>query len=178
MVNHPGVSDATCHFRDEFSREPGAVVKPSGHGGGAGVLRRLGRCKTGQVIRVIDGDTIKVRIGEQVRTVRLIGVDTPETKHPTKAVQYFGREASAFTKAHSKAKRYGLKRTAPGIRATATDACCGTSMSMARISMPPRKVKIFSRPTSLYCATSCNRHGKQKSALVEPQCFPPLRLST
>ena len=41
-----------------------------------------------------------------------------------------------------------------------------------------RKVKIFSRPTSLYCATSCNRHGKQKSALVEPQCFPPLRLST
>ena len=42
----------------------------------------------------------------------------------------------------------------------------------------PRKVKIFSRPTSLYCATSCNRHGKQKSALVEPQCFPPLRLST
>ena len=88
-------------------------------------------------LRVIDGDTIKVRIGEQVRTVRLIGVDTPETKHPTKAVQYFGREASAFTKAHSKAKRYGLKRTAPGIRATATDACCGTSMSMARISMPP-----------------------------------------
>ena len=42
----------------------------------------------------------------------------------------------------------------------------------------PRKVKIFSRPTSLYCATSSNRHGKQKSALVEPQCFPPLRLST
>ena len=41
-----------------------------------------------------------------------------------------------------------------------------------------RKVKIFSRPTSFYCATSCNRHGKQKSALVEPQCFPPLRLST
>ena len=31
-----------------------------------------------------------------------------------------------------------------------------------------RKVKIFSRPTSFYCATSCNRHGKQKSALVEP----------
>ena len=28
-----------------------------------------------------------------------------------------------------------------------------------------RKVKIFSRPTSLYCATSCNRHGKQKSGL-------------
>ena len=46
------------------------------------------------------------------------------------------------------------------------------------VAIRPRKVKIFSRPTSLYCATSCNRHGKQKSALVEPQCFPPLRLST
>ena len=28
-----------------------------------------------------------------------MGVDTPETKHPTRAVEYFGREASAFTKA-------------------------------------------------------------------------------
>ena len=30
--------------------------------------------------------------------VRLIGVDTPETKHPQKPVQYFGREAYLFTK--------------------------------------------------------------------------------
>ena len=31
-------------------------------------------------------------------TVRLIGVDTPETKHPTKPVECFGPEASAFTR--------------------------------------------------------------------------------
>ena len=31
--------------------------------------------------------------------IRLIGVDTPETKHPTKAVQRGGKEASAFTQA-------------------------------------------------------------------------------
>ena len=31
--------------------------------------------------------------------MRLIGADTPETKHPTKAVQRFGQEASAFTTA-------------------------------------------------------------------------------
>ena len=48
---------------------------------------------------MIDGDTIQVRFESKSYTVRLIGVDTPETKHPTKPVQYFGREASAFTKA-------------------------------------------------------------------------------
>ena len=43
----------------------------------------------------IDGDTVVLDGGKRVR---LIGVDTPETVHPTKPVEYFGREASAFTK--------------------------------------------------------------------------------
>ena len=47
------------------------------------------------VKRVIDGDTIQLSNGE---IVRLIGVDTPETKHPQKPVEYFGKEASAFTR--------------------------------------------------------------------------------
>jgi len=47
------------------------------------------------VERVIDGGTIKLTNGERVR---LIGVDTPETVHPSKPVEYFGKEASAFTK--------------------------------------------------------------------------------
>jgi endonuclease YncB( thermonuclease family) len=46
------------------------------------------------VKRVIDGDTIELSTGEKVR---LIGVDTPETKDPRKPVQYFGKEATAFT---------------------------------------------------------------------------------
>jgi len=46
-----------------------------------------------RVTRVIDGDTIVV---ETVGTVRLIGVDTPETKDPRKPVQAFGAEAAAF----------------------------------------------------------------------------------
>jgi len=44
--------------------------------------------------RVIDGDTVELITGEKVR---LIGVDTPETKDPRKPVQYFGQEATAFT---------------------------------------------------------------------------------
>ncbi len=47
------------------------------------------------VRRVIDGDTFVLYSGEKVR---LIGVDTPETKHPQKPVQYFAKEASEFTR--------------------------------------------------------------------------------
>ena len=47
-----------------------------------------------RVKRVIDGDTLLLTNSERVR---LIGVDTPETKHPQKPVQHFGKEAYLFT---------------------------------------------------------------------------------
>lgn len=47
------------------------------------------------VERVVDGDTIIV---QGVGRVRLIGVDTPETVHPRRPVECFGKEASAFAK--------------------------------------------------------------------------------
>ncbi|WP_391119178.1 thermonuclease family protein [Psychrobacillus sp. L3] len=50
------------------------------------------------VTRVVDGDTIKVKVNGKEETVRLILVDTPETKHPKLGVQPFGPEASSFTK--------------------------------------------------------------------------------
>jgi len=51
------------------------------------------------VKRVIDGDTIIVSMGEKEKVrLRLIGIDTPETVHPRKPVQPFGKEASHFTK--------------------------------------------------------------------------------
>lgn len=62
-----------------------------------------------QVTRVIDGDTLVAqcpKMGE-VR-VRLIGVDTPETKHPNKPVEHFGKEASAFTKKMAEGKTVRL----------------------------------------------------------------------
>lgn len=49
------------------------------------------------VIKVIDGDTVVLRLQGAIETVRLIGIDTPETVHPTKPVECFGPEASAFT---------------------------------------------------------------------------------
>lgn len=51
------------------------------------------------VVRVVDGDTIKVQFGENVEGVRYIGIDTPETVHPNRPVEPFGPEASAFNKA-------------------------------------------------------------------------------
>ncbi|MFM7123877.1 MAG: thermonuclease family protein [Actinomycetes bacterium] len=49
------------------------------------------------VQHVVDGDTIDISIGGKTERVRLIGINTPETKHPTKGVECFGPEASAYT---------------------------------------------------------------------------------
>ena len=48
--------------------------------------------------RVVDGDTIDIAISGNTERVRLIGINTPETKHPTKGMECFGPEASAYTK--------------------------------------------------------------------------------
>jgi micrococcal nuclease len=58
----------------------------------------------GRVSRHIDGDTVHITLENppagfgKVEKIRMIGVDTPETVHPTREVEYFGREASNFTK--------------------------------------------------------------------------------
>ena len=50
------------------------------------------------VTHVVDGDTIVVALRDgRSETVRLLGVDTPETVHPDKPVECFGPEASAYT---------------------------------------------------------------------------------
>ena len=47
-----------------------------------------------KVVKVIDGDTVTVEIDGKKETIRLIGVDTPETVDPRKPVECFGIEAS------------------------------------------------------------------------------------
>jgi micrococcal nuclease len=58
------------------------------------------------VARVIDGDTLELAVaddktGQRVTKVRLWGVDTPETVKPNSQVDYFGPEASAFSKSRA-----------------------------------------------------------------------------
>jgi micrococcal nuclease len=60
---------------------------------GVGGSERL----TGRVVRAVDGDTLEVAVdGGATETVRVIGVDTPETVKPDTPVQCFGPRASAF----------------------------------------------------------------------------------
>lgn len=47
-----------------------------------------------KVLSVVDGDTIKVDVRGKKETIRLLGIDTPETVDPRKPVQCFGKAAS------------------------------------------------------------------------------------
>ncbi len=51
-----------------------------------------------KVTAVVDGDTIKIDMNGTAETLRLIGIDTPETVDPRKPVQCFGKEASSKAK--------------------------------------------------------------------------------
>src|SRR3990172_5965681 len=46
------------------------------------------------VTKVVDGDTFNLLLNDKTETVRLIGIDTPETKAPNKPVECFGQEAT------------------------------------------------------------------------------------
>ncbi|MBE0448226.1 MAG: thermonuclease family protein [Actinobacteria bacterium] len=50
------------------------------------------------VVRVVDGDTIQITLNGKKEKVRLIGVDTPETKHPSKPVEAYGKQAEEYTR--------------------------------------------------------------------------------
>jgi micrococcal nuclease len=70
--------------------------------------------ESGTVVKVVDGDTIKVEIGARVEVVRLIGVDTPETVDPRKPVEFFGKNASEFTRRLSLGKIVRLEHDPQG----------------------------------------------------------------
>lgn len=53
-------------------------------------------CDWVTVVRVVDGDTVRVLLDGSEEPVRYIGIDTPETVHPTLGVQPFGPEATAY----------------------------------------------------------------------------------
>jgi endonuclease YncB( thermonuclease family) len=52
------------------------------------------RTLTATVVKIVDGDTIHVRIGDRIEKVRYIGMNAPELHHPTKDVEPLGREAA------------------------------------------------------------------------------------
>lgn len=64
--------------------------------------------QTFTVTEVIDGDTLDIEAPDNEKPttrIRLIGVDTPETKHPTTGVMYYGPEASAYAQQLAQGQR-------------------------------------------------------------------------
>jgi micrococcal nuclease len=59
-----------------------------------------------RVQRVVDGDTLLLTDGTRVR---LLGVDTPETRHPNLPPEPLGFEASAFTRQHVEGRTVSLQ---------------------------------------------------------------------
>lgn len=53
----------------------------------------------GVVVRVVDGDTIHIRIESRVEKVRYIGINTPELHHPARGEEPGAREATAVNRA-------------------------------------------------------------------------------
>ena len=63
-----------------------------------------------KVQSVVDGDTVKLLVDGASESVRLIGIDTPETVHPSKPVECFGLEASKKAKEVLAGQTVGLEK--------------------------------------------------------------------
>ena len=57
-----------------------------------------GQTLTATVVRVVDGDTLRVDLGGHTEKVRYIGMDTPEIHHPTRGEEPGGRAAAAVNR--------------------------------------------------------------------------------
>ena len=71
---------------------------------------------TAQVLRVLDGDTVVVRLDGKETRVRLIGVDAPESVDPRQPVQRFARESAEFHHALVEGKTVRLVYEPAGAR--------------------------------------------------------------
>src|SRR4051812_36057081 len=67
------------------------VVRPRDGGDPGG-----GRSAAATVVRSVDGDTIRVQVDGREQSVRLLGIDTPETHRPGTPIECGGPQASAF----------------------------------------------------------------------------------
>lgn len=80
----------------------GCVSAPSA----TGQLEIPKDAKEALVERVVDGDTIVIEQGEKVR---MIGINTPESVDPRRPVEFYGKEASRYTKELLEGKKVFLQ---------------------------------------------------------------------
>ena len=98
---HPGKLDANG---GHYDKETGEYHYHKGPNALQSLEIRRNTVYKAKIERVVDGDTAIVNFifddGSKYlkERVRFLGVDTPETVHPNKPVEYYGKEASDFTK--------------------------------------------------------------------------------
>ena len=98
---HPGKLDANG---GHYDKETGEYHYHKGPNALQSLEIRRNTVYKAKIERVVDGDTAIVSFifddGSKYlkERVRFIGVNTPETVHPNKPVEYYGKEASNFTK--------------------------------------------------------------------------------
>ena len=110
MAVPPGTSPALDRAKAEAGRaldaaRAAARKPPAGDPAPApGPAAAPGPLRT--VVRVVDGDTVVLDGNEKVR---LVGIDTPECVDPRRPVQWYGKEASAYTGRLLKGRRVSLE---------------------------------------------------------------------
>lgn len=76
----------------------------------APVVKSTNTFEEAKVLRVVDGDTIEIDRGRGKEKVRFVLVNTPETVHPKKGAEFYGKEASNFTKSQLTGKTVYLQK--------------------------------------------------------------------
>lgn len=79
---------------------PASAAPAAGRGAAASALVT--------VLGVSDGDTLRVRVDGRSERVRLLGIDAPESVHPSKSRQCFGKEASSRMQSLAQSKQVRL----------------------------------------------------------------------
>lgn len=74
------------------------------------VVKSTNTFEEAKVLRVVDGDTIEIDRGRGKEKVRFVLVNTPETVHPKKGAEFYGKEASNFTKSQLTGKTVYLQK--------------------------------------------------------------------
>lgn len=84
--------------KDNTSKDDKNKATPDHNSDNKKKVKEDGDNSSVSLVRVVDGDTVKLNENGKENTYRLLLIDTPETKHPSKGVEPYGPEASERTK--------------------------------------------------------------------------------
>jgi len=70
--------------------------------------------EVGKVVKVVDGDTLRVELPDRIEKVRLLGLDTPEMGRKDRVAEHLAVEATAFVRQLADGKRVRLETDPQG----------------------------------------------------------------